>query len=687
MTEEEIEKKIKDLIEEISHHTYLYYGESNPSISDSEFDLLLEELRGLEKTYPQFKFSYSPTQTVGGSPDNNQFKTVTHGSPVLSLSKANNLEELNKFLGKCHKSVSNPCQVSIQPKCDGVSISIVYKKGIIFKAISRGNGREGDDITPNAKTIKNLPKKLNGEYNFTVRGEVVMTNSVFLSLNEERRKSGDKLFANSRNAASGTLRQKNPAETAKRHLTFIAFDIVDYVDSEVNFISYTDKIELLKSLRFQVLEHKLVNSDEPLLLEQLILEQEANQEKLNFDTDGCVIKLTSLANQKILGCGTNYPNWAIAFKFKNELNHTTLLGVDFQVGSTGKVTPVAILEPINIGKTIVERCTLNNMRYINTVLPRLEYGDEVCIEKANLIIPKITGKYKSCGSGDEVVMPEFCSCGSKGKFKLNPEGTMHFCSSGACPLKSSGVLSNAVGKDGFHIGGLGPKTINKLMEFGLVINLDDIFDIPNKKEAFIAIPGFGTKGFENLCSEIEKSIKFTPYNKVLRALPIPDIGNTNSKLIAEKFSDITLLINATAGELKEIDGIGEKTSANIHNWFLDRDNLELISRLISKNINFELEVAKVTDVASEVAELTKANGLLSELSGKNILVTGKFEGKGRVELTMLLESIGAIIMSSVTNKLHLMITGDAPGPAKMSKAKKLGIDVMSQEAFKTKYEI
>lgn len=677
MTENEKNlNRINELINLIHKYDYHYYTLSESLITDGEYDVLMKELESLEKLHPSFSFEHSPTKKVGGYTDN-QFETIKHKTPMLSLEKANNQEEFDAFINRIEKEIGT-FDVTLEPKYDGASLSIVYHNGSLKYAASRGTGGlEGDDVTENVKTIKNLPLYVGNNLSFEVRGEVVISKEDFKEINEQRVLEGLDPYTTARNTASGALRQKHSADASKKPIKFIAFELLDYSGSE-KITNHNYKIELLNNLGFQTPKIHSFSSDDDIVSEILKLREEyANME---IDTDGCVVKCKDLAVQKLLGNRTKSPKWAIAYKYEAKEEFVTkLLSVIFQVGKTGQVTPVGLVEPVVIDGTTVKRATLNNINIIDKL--GLKIGDDILIIKGNEIIPKIIGVAKTYPESKEIKFPKTCNCPLKGRWALNSDKTLHFCKENTCPSKSSGKLNSAVSKKGLDIGGLGPKTMEKLIDNGLVETLDDLFTLKDKRNLFCSIDGFGLGLFTKITRNIEES-KTKGFDRILYALNIPNLGQTNSKLITQKFHNIVLLLNAKYEDFLSIDGIGPLMATSIYDWLQDINNISLVNKLVDLGVVFENDpIESRVEKDSEI------------LKGLNILVTGTFtNGMSRNTVTDLLISNGAEIKKSVSKSLDIIVCGSNPGNSKIVQAEKLNnagakIRVMTENEFQAEYKL
>ena len=670
-------KQILFLIDQINYHNSLYYIHSNPEISDQEYDKLYSDLKNLEEQNPDLIFNFSPTQKVGSDIDNT-FETVEHSTPMLSLDKAKDQDQLDAFDKRVYKnsnlSEEAKYKIIVQPKFDGVSLSLIYKEGVLVKALTRGNGKEGEDVTLNARVIKNIPLKLLGysSFNGVIRGEAIMKNSTFEKLNKDL-PEGEK-YSNPRNTASGALRQKTSIKSADKPLDFIAFELIPSENSQEDFsVTEEKKIEQLRGFGFATpMILTLENYNKDTIFDDINKFNDLVNNTIDYNTDGVVIKINNLSLQKQLGYTNRHPRYSISYKFETEQKVTILKGVDFQVGRTGQVTPVAILNPVIIGGSTVSKATLNNMAYINS-LGGLKIGDEVLVEKANEIIPRIVKVIYSDPLNKRVKIPKKCNCGENGDWELNKDRTLHFCTSLSCPSKSLGNLNHAVKKEALDIKGLGPKNMEKLYNAGLVNKYLDLFELKNKKDEFLALEGFGVKTFNNIVSGIEEAIN-KPFDKVLYSMAIPEIGKTTSKLLIKTFHNIQLFIEAKIEDYIKIEGVGEIMAERIYNWFQKIENIEIIDKMLDLGFSMEAE--------ESIIEENKG-----VLEGKNILVTGTFKNPSRKELEKLIEDNGGILKKSVSKNVDIFIIGINPGSSKMQKIKALDKDEMSLHEFLAKYKI
>ncbi len=655
MNKKEAEKKIKKLREEINLHNYKYYVENNPTISDYEFDQLLKDLEKLETEFPDLVTPDSPTQRVGEQPLDG-FKTVEHKVPMLSLGNTYSYDELREFDERVKKNVGTVDYV-IEPKIDGAGAALLYENGILVRGATRGDGIRGDEITQNLKTIRSIPLRLTGNKlkNVEVRGEVYMPISGFKKYNTEQAKKGEMVFANPRNAAAGSLRQLDSRIVAKRPLDIFIYSLTF---SDKKFITHWESIQALKKAGFRVnpLVKKVVDIEKAI---QYCEDLEKKRESLDYEIDGAVIKVNSLDKQETLGSTTKNPRWAISYKFAAKQSTTQLVDISVQVGRTGAVTPVAILEPVEVGGVTVSRATLHNFDEIER--KDLRVGDRVLVERSGDVIPQVVKSIKDKRKGNEKRknIPKKCPiCNSE---LIHPEGEVVIrCLNKMCPARLKWRLKYFASRDAMDIDHLGGSTIDKLIDKGLVDNIADLYSL--KKEHIMDLEGFKDKSAQNLVDSIEKSKK-QDLSRLIYGLGIRHVGKYAAQLLASSYSSIDVLAKASPEELKEIDGLGDKTAEAVGTFFATEENIELIKRL--KNIGVKIKGIK------------KQRGLLT---GKKIVFTGSLS-MSRPKASDLIKKQGGIVSSSVGKDTDYVVVGDKPG-SKYEKAKKLGIDIIDEEKFK-----
>ena len=662
MKQAEAKERIDTLRKEIEEHNNEYYVLNQPSISDFEYDILLNELDNLEKEFPEFISEDSPTRRVG-SDINQEFEQYEHVYPMLSLGNTYNEDELREFDNRICKTISQPIEYVCESKFDGASISIIYKKGLLFRAITRGDGTKGDDVTLNVKTIRNIPLKITGKEipsEFVIRGEILMPRAVFNRLNDERIKAEVTPFANPRNAAAGTLKLLDPRIVASRSLDCMVYFLLA---EELPHDNHFDNLKEAAGWGFNVADSIRLckNIDEVL---QFIAFWETERKNLPYDTDGVVIKVNSLAQQKELGSTAKSPRWAIAYKYKAEEATTRLLSVTFQVGRTGNVTPVANLEPVILSGSTVRRATLHNEDQI--ALLDLHINDMVYVEKGGEIIPKIVGvdhSYRNDKSRKIVFISNCPECGTA-LFKNEGEAN-HYCPNYLhCPPQIKGRIEHFISRKAMDIDGLGEETVDLLFNNNLIRNISDLYNL--RIEQLIPLERMGEKSAANILKSIRKSID-TPYARVLFALGIRHVGETVAKTLSGRFRTIDDLINADAEQLTSVNEIGPKIAASIVAYFSDRDNLEVIDRLKSEGIRFSDE--------------NEAMQTGNSLEGKTIVISGVFQKHSRDEYIEMIEKNGGKNTTSISGNTSFILAGENMGPSKLEKAENLKIPLKSEEDF------
>jgi DNA ligase (NAD+) len=662
MKQSEIKAHIDKLRKEIEEHNHKYYVLNQPSISDFEFDILLNELDTLEKKYPEFITEGSPTGRVG-SDLTREFEQYEHKYPMLSLGNTYNEEEIREFDTRIKKTISEPVEYVCELKFDGASISITYKNGSLFRAITRGDGNKGDDVTLNVKTIKSIPHRITGEKlpaEFVIRGEILMTRAVFNRLNEERAKDGVTAFANPRNAAAGTLKLLDPRLVASRALDCMVYFLLA---DKLPFNTHYENLKLASEWGFNVADSiRLCCNIEEVI--QFINHWDAGRKNLPYDTDGVVIKVNSIPIQEELGFTAKSPRWAIAYKYKAEEALTRLLSVSFQVGRTGAVTPVANLEPVFLSGSTVKRATLHNADQI--ALLDLHINDMVFVEKGGEIIPKIVGVDHSFRNENSKQIAFVTNCPECGTVLIRNEGEAnHFCPNYLhCPPQIKGRIEHFISRKAMDIDGLGEETIDLLFSKNLIRNFTDLYDL--KLEELVPLERLGEKSAANILRSIKRSVD-TPYHRVLFALGIRHVGETVAKTIAAKFSSIEDLIKANPEQLTFIPEIGPKIAASIIAFFSDKENLEMIYRLQIAGIKFINESYQVSNKTL--------------LQGKIIVISGVFEKHSREEYIELIEKNGGKNSTSVSGKTSFILAGENMGQSKQEKAEELGVPMISETEF------
>ncbi len=649
-------KEILRLREKINLHNYKYYVENNPVISDFEFDILLKKLEKLETEHPDLVTSDSPTQRVGGKPLDG-FKTVKHKTQMLSLGNTYNFDELREFDERVKKHVGD-AEYVVEPKIDGAGVALLYENGILVRGATRGDGIQGDDITLNLKTIHSIPLRLQGDKlrNVEVRGEVYMSISGFKKYNKEQEKNGEAVFANTRNASAGSLRQLDSRVVAGRPLDIFVY-CTSYPDKE--FDTHDETIQVLRKSGFRVnpLTKKVKNIEKAVKYCQKL---EKLRDSLDYEIDGSVIKVNSIAQQHELGSTTKNPRWAISYKFAAKQSTTRLNDIDIQVGRTGAITPVAILEPVKVGGVIVSRATLHNFDEIHR--KDLRIGDWVLVERSGDVIPQVVKSIseKRTGSEKQKSIPTKCPvCGSD---IVHPEGEVAIrCPNKQCPARLKWRLKYFASRDAMDIDNLGGQTIDKFIDAGLVDNVADLYFL--KKEDILSLEGFKEKSAQNLIDAIEKS-KQQDLSRLIYSLGIRHVGKYAAQIIAMKYNSIGELSKASAEDLEEIDGLGDKTAEAVGTFFATEENIELMKRL--------------RDIGVKTKEIKK-EGL--PLSGKKFVFTGGLTSLSRPEASDLIKKQGGLVVSSVGKDIDYVVAGEKPG-SKYKKAKKLGINIIDEEKFR-----
>jgi len=657
MNKNEAKKQIEKLRDEINYHNHKYYVENNPVISDYEFDRLLKRLEALEAQYPDLITPDSPTQRVGGEPLEG-FVTVEHKVAMLSLDNTYTYDELREFDERIKKNVGS-VEYIVEPKIDGVGVALLYENGIFVRGTTRGDGVRGDDITSNLRTIHSIPLKLRGNAlkNVEVRGEVYIPLSDFRKLNREQVKKGDVVFANPRNAAAGSIRQLDPRIVASRPLDIFVY-FISYSDRE--FSTHEEALEALKDAGFRVnpLIKKVDNIEEAILY---CKELEEKRETLDYEIDGTVLKVNSISKQKELGETIKHPRWAIAYKFAAKQATTRLQDIAIQVGRTGTLTPVAILEPVQVGGVTVSRATLHNFDELKRKDIRI--GDMVLVERSGDVIPQVVKSIKEKRTGNERVkrIPKKCPvCGSD---IIPTEGEVAVrCQNRMCPARLKWRIKYFASRDAMDIDHLGESTIDKLIEKGYVDNIADLYNLT--KEKILTLEGFKEKSAQNLIDSIKKS-KNQSLSRLIYGLGIRHVGKYAAQILASKYNSIDELSKASVEELKKIHGLGDKTAEAIGTFFATEENIELIKKLKDIGVKTE-ETLKVEDMP---------------LKGKKFIFTGGLQSMSRPDASELVKQKGGIVSSSISKDVDYVVVGDKPG-SKFDKAKKLGLTIIDEEKFK-----
>lgn len=663
MNAQEAKEEILRLSSLINHHNYLYYVKSEPEISDYDFDMLLKKLVELENTHPQFTFDNSPTKRVGGDLTK-KFVTVQHRYPMLSLSNTYSEEEIREWEARIKKTTDEPLQFVCELKYDGVAVGIRYEKGQLTRAVTRGDGSQGEDITTNVKTIRTIPLSLTGNFpdDFEIRGEIFMPLQSFKRLNEEREDIGEPVFANPRNTASGTLKLQDSKIVAERTLDSFLYGV--YGD-DLQLNGHFESVHAAGSWGFKVPtsdNNFIVRTDSIAGIMDFIHFWNEKRQNLPFEIDGVVIKVDNYEQQRRLGFTAKSPRWAIAYKFKTERVETRLNSVTYQVGRTGAITPVANLEPIQLGGTTVKRASLHNLDQIEKL--GLCNSDYVYVEKGGEIIPKIVGVNETRRTNSTLI--EFpAECPECRANLIRREGeAQHYCPNEiACPPQIKGKIEHFIGRKAMNIEGLGAETVDQLFENGLLNNAADLYDLTFDK--LIVLDRMAEKSVENLLNGLEESKKI-PFERVLFAVGIRFVGETVAKKLAKHFKSIDNIKNAKFDELLEAEEIGEKIAISIQQYFLDEGNQLIIERLRESGLQMEvIEKEAVSDT----------------FNGMSFVVSGVFLSFSRDELKELIESNGGKNVSSISSKTDYVVAGENMGPSKLKKATDLGIKILSEDDF------
>lgn len=648
-------QRIEQLKKELNFHSKKYYVDDDPQISDFEYDRLLRELEELEEKYPQAVTPDSPTQRVGGSADR-QFSPVEHTVRMESLQDAFSFDELAAFDKRVRDAVKDPRFV-VEPKIDGLSVSLEYENGVFTRGSTRGDGDVGEDVTANLKTIKAIPLRLNRDIEFLeVRGEVYMPRDVFLSLVEKQELNGETAFKNPRNAAAGSLRQKDPKITSERNLSIFCFNIQQIRGEEVT--SHKQSLDLLRELGIRTVPFYSRFSDFESVVNEI---EKIGQMRgsLPFDIDGAVIKTDDFSQREEIGSTAKYPKWAIAFKYPPEEKQTKLIDVEINVGRTGVLTPVAVLEPVLLAGSTVSRATLHNEDYIKE--KNICVGDTVTVRKAGDIIPEIVCVFEKSENGEVFRMPKFCpSCQSE-VFREEGEAAVR-CNNPKCPAQALRNIIHFCSKDAMDIEGLGESVCELFVEKRLIKNTADIYSLTAEK--ITSLEGFRDKSAQNIIDAIEKS-KENDLSRLLFALGIRHIGQKAAKLLASRFKTIDAVANAGVEDILTIDGYGEVMAQSVVEYFSLDGTKELIESLKKAGVNMTAEETSAGD----------------KFSSMTFVLTGTLPTYSRKEATDIIEKLGGKVSSSVSKKTTFVLAGEDPG-SKLTKAMSLGVTIISEEDFR-----
>ena len=659
-------ERIEYLRKTLSYHSRLYYVYDKPEISDYEYDMMYAELLALEEKHPDLYDPTSPSQRVGGAALD-KFEKVQHNAVMNSLSDVFSYEEIYSFTKKVSEELGNTPVFSVEPKIDGLSVSLIYENGRFIRGATRGDGKTGEDVTLNLKTIQSIPLVLDEPLSLCVRGEVFMPRSSFNSLNEQRELAGEDLFANPRNAAAGSLRQLDPKITAERKLDIFVFNLQygDIYTDKHQPSSHTETLNKLNDLGFKTLPDRISTSSNEKIISHI--EKIAQmRDSLAYDIDGIVIKIDDLHTRTLFGEGTNTPKWAVAYKYPPEQKQTKLLGISLSLGRTGVLTPTADLEPVKLAGTTVSRASLHNLDIIKERDIRI--GDTVVVQKAGDIIPEIVSSIPSLRTGNEIPfeMPRECpSCGGQIVRDTDENGSLgaaYRCVNSKCPAQLSRNIAHFVSKNAMNIDGLGPQIIDQLLEAGLISDVADLYALTSDR--LLPLERMGEKSVQNLLAAIEAS-KSSGLSRLIYALGIRQIGEVAAAALAEVYGNIDALISAPHSELCDIKDIGAITADNVTEYFSNPENIALINRL------------KDHGVVTEANTVASAS---NKLDGYTFVITGTLPSLSRDEASALIKSNGGKVTSSVSKKTDFLLCGEDAG-SKLTKAQALGIKIIDEETF------
>ena len=668
MTKEEARLRIATLSDELEQHNYNYYILAKPTISDYEFDMKLEELGRLEKEFPEFLSPSSPTQRVGGGVTK-EFKSVKHRYPMLSLANSYSREEIAEFISRIKKTIDEEVEFCCELKFDGLSISLQYENGVLVRAVTRGDGTQGDDVTTNVKTIRTVPLKLHGDYPefFEMRGEIVMPFESFNRLNEARAEAGDDLFANPRNAAAGTLKLQDSKEVARRKLdNYCYYMMMDGLEDR--YQTHYQSLQAARKWGFNISNFMALCKTIDEIFEFIDYWDDARHQ-LPFAIDGIVLKVNSYAQQQVLGYTAKSPKWAIAYKFKAEEVETELQSVDFQVGRHGTITPVANLAPVQLAGTTVKRATLNNEDFIRQF--DLHYGDTVTVVKGGEIIPKIIGVNfdKRQQGAKPVTFTKVCPvCGTK-LIKNKDEAAWYCPNAQSCPPQVKGRIEHFISRKAMNIESLGEGKVEFLYDAGLIKDVADLYSLTFSKLYGLSNDkvSFKEKTAKNIIDALEKS-KSVPFERVLFALGIRNVGEVVAKTIVAEYHDIDSIIQASVEELSAINTVGEVIALSVKAFFENPVNLDIVRRLQAAGLQF----AKTEAPKSDKEQV---------LAGKSFVVSGVFTHYSRDGIKETIEAYGGKNVGSISGKTDFVLAGDKMGPEKRKKAEALGIPIITEAEF------
>ena len=654
MTDLQAKKRIEELSATLRYHSILYYVEDSPEIEDYEYDVMMRELRSLEERFPQFSYDDSPSKTVGGAAAA-QFTEVVHKVKMESLLDAFSFEELKDFDRKIANETDNACY-SVEPKIDGLSVSLEYKNGKFVRGSTRGDGNVGENVSANLLTIKSIPKTIDFFGELEVRGEVYMPHDSFLRLVERQENLGEKTAKNPRNAAAGSLRQKNPKITAERELDIFVFNIQHISENPPK--SHIESLDFLKKLGFNVLpSYKKCNTIEDAIDE--ITKIGENRGELPFDIDGAVIKIDDITLRDNIGSTSKYPKWAIAYKYPPEEKETILKNITVNVGRTGVLTPTAEFEPIQLAGTTVSRAVLHNEDFI--AQKGIKIGDTIIVRKAGDIIPEVVGVARHNENSVPFSMPTFCPSCNSPVYRDEDEAAVR-CSNTDCPAQLLRHLIHFASRDAMDIEGLGPAVLKLLLDNKLITSTLDLYSL--QKSDLMQLEGFGEKSADNLLSSIEKS-KENDFYRFIYALGIRHIGNKAAKLLTAEFKNIDELLNATAVQIENIEGFGSIMAESVFEYFSLPQTRKMIADFVEIGVNMQTKADENAD---------------KRFLGKTFVLTGTLEKFTRNEASEIIEKLGGKTSSSVSKKTDYVLAGENAG-SKLDKANALGVLVISEEQF------
>ena len=675
----EIQEKYTKLRSEIEYHNNLYYNEDNPIISDMEYDFLIRELKELEQKYPELleynkNGENSPTEKIGGTASE-KFSKVRHRVPMLSLSNTYNISEIEDFDKRVKKIIlaeniennSKELEYILELKLDGLSISLIYENGMLVQAVTRGDGQVGEDVTENIREIPTIPKKLKENISLEVRGEIILPISSFNRINQEREDEGEDVFANPRNAASGTIRQLDKTIVAERGLDCYLYYLVNAENYGIK--THLESIEYIEKLGFKTTKIFEKYTDFKKL-EEAIDKWHDDRKKLDYETDGLVIKVNNFSLYEILGYTTKSPRWAIAYKFPAEQVKTKLMDVTFQVGRTGVITPVAELEAVNLSGSVVKRASLHNFDEIRR--KDIKIGDNVIVEKAAEIIPQVVNVVFNDRTGEEIEIQEPANCPVCNSELAHEEGLVALkCHNPLCPEKVKRQISYFVSRDAMNISGLGDKIVEKFIELGKIKTIVDIYSLKEYREELENLEKMGQKSVDNLINNIEAS-KNRDFSKVLYALGIPFVGKFNANLLTKNFKNIENLKNQSIENLLSVKGIGDKVAIAVNTFLNNENNWKIITNLQNVGLQFAINESDLKEIAD------------NPIKGKNFLATGKLQKYKRNDIKDIILSKGGNYLSAVSKNLDFLIAGEKAG-SKLEKAEKMGIRVLTEEEFEREF--